>query len=136
MRPTDAAKRWSDTWQRSWEALDAAAIVALYAADAVIYTEPFREPSLGPERVRSYLNLVFAEEELPQVVMGTPIVEGDRGAVPWWASLHENGTEVTLAGTSVLRFDADGLVLEQWDTWNEAKNRRLPPAGLRAFADR
>ena len=39
----------------------------------------------------------------------------------------ENGTETTLAGTSRLRFDADGLVIEQWDAWNQLPARREPP---------
>jgi hypothetical protein len=41
--------------------------------------------------------------------------------------LTENGAEITLAGTSVLRFDPDGLVAEQRDTWNQADGRREPP---------
>ena len=59
--------------------------------------------------------------------MSEPIVAGDRAAVSWWASLLENGREMTLAGTSVLRFDGDGLVIEQWDAWNQADERRQPP---------
>jgi hypothetical protein len=34
-----------------------------------------------------------------------------------------------LAGTSVLRFDADGLVVEQRDAWNQADRRREPQEG-------
>jgi hypothetical protein len=71
---------------------------------------------------------VLGEEEDPRVWMADPIVDGDRAAVSWWASLREGGSDATLAGTSVLRFDADGLVLEQWDAWNQAAERREPPA--------
>lgn len=46
----------------------------------------------------------------------------------WWASLREDGADATLAGTSVLRFDDDGLVIEQWDAWNVLAERRKPPA--------
>jgi hypothetical protein len=56
-------------------------------------------------------------------------VEGRRAAVEWWAELIENGVELTLAGTSVLRFDADGLVVEQRDTWNQAEGGHAPPDG-------
>ena len=56
-----------------------------------------------------------------------PIVNGDRASVSWWASLREEGADTTLAGTSVLRFDPDGLVVEQWDTWNVLRARRSPP---------
>jgi len=47
-----------------------------------------------------------------------PIVEGDRAVVEWRAEtrLKEGGTE-KLAGVSLLRFNADGLVVEQRDFW-------------------
>jgi hypothetical protein len=43
-------------------------------------------------------------------------VEGDQAAVPWRAQtrLNDGGTE-DLAGVSLLRFDADGLVVEEHD---------------------
>jgi hypothetical protein len=69
----------------------------------------------------------LGEEEDPKVWMSEPIVDGDRASVSWWASVRENGADTTLAGTSVLRFDADGLVIEQWDAWNQRGERRDPP---------
>jgi hypothetical protein len=41
----------------------------------------------------------------------------------------ENGQQITLAGTSLIRFDADGKVLSQWDSWNQADGRIEPPSG-------
>jgi hypothetical protein len=79
--------------------------------------------------VREYVRQAFAEEERPRVWVGQPVVGGDRAAIEWWAAVTENGVEVTLAGTSVLRFDADGRVVEQRDTWNQAEGRREPPDG-------
>ena len=121
------AVRWARTWATAWEALDVDAIVALYAPDAVLSTEPFREPYRGSEGVRSYVTRVFSEEDDPRAWFADPVVEGDRAAVSWWASLRENDTDTTLAGTSTLRFDAEGLVVEQWDAWNTARGRRDPP---------
>ena len=89
-------------------------------------TEPFREPSRSADGVRAYVERVLGEEEDPRVWIGEPIVDGDRAAIPWWASLREDGADATLAGTSVLRFDADGLVIEQWDAWNQLGERREP----------
>ncbi len=127
MSPRDAADRWAETWRVAWEALDLEAIVALYAADALLSTQPFREPYRGRDGVREYVGQAFAEEDDPRVWVGRPIVDGDRAAIPWWASVRESGAEATLAGTSVLRFDADGLVVEQWDAWNQSNDRRDPP---------
>jgi hypothetical protein len=124
-----AAKRWADTWKRAWEAKDTKAIVALYHPDVVFSTQPFRTPYQGRAGVREYLSQAFAEEEEAQVWMGEPVVGVDQAAVEWWAGLREHGVETTLAGTSVLGFDADGLVIEQRDAWNQAEGRRDPPQG-------
>ena len=75
------------------------------------------------------MTAVFGEEADPSVWIGEPIVDGDRAAISWWASLREEGEDVTLAGTSVLRFDAAGLVIDQWDAWNRRPARGAPPAG-------
>ena len=135
MDARDAARRWAETWRTAWEALDLDPIVALYASDATFSTEPFREPYRGPEGVRAYVERVFGEEEAPRVRTSEPIVDGDRAAISWWASLQEDGAEVTLAGTSVLRFDAERLVVEQWDAWNAADGRRDPARAGTPFAN-
>ncbi len=124
-----AAARWAAAWKRGWEALDPEPIVACYAADAVLSTEPFREPFRGIAGVRAYVTRVLGEEADPRVWMSEPIVDGDRAAVSWWASLQEEGADTTLAGTSVLRFDASGLVVDQWDAWNLRPSRGAPSEG-------
>jgi nuclear transport factor 2 (NTF2) superfamily protein len=125
----DAARRWALTWQRAWEARDVEPIVALYRTDAVFSTQPFRDPYRGRDGVRAYVTRVFGEERDPRVWVGEPIVDGDRAAVEWWAAVTEDGSEITLSGVSVLRFDNVGLVLEQSDAWNQVEGRREPPAG-------
>ena len=136
MTSVDSARRWAGTWKTAWEALDTEAIVSLYAIDAVLSTEAFREPYLGRDGVRTYVSRVFGEEEDPQVDVGAPVVDGARAAVPWWASLREDGIDTTLAGISFLRFDSDGLVAEQWDAWNVVPGRREPPKDWGPFSAR
>lgn len=136
MEPVAAAKRWAETWRAGWERLDTEAIVALYSPDVVFSSEPFREPYRGREGVRTYVSAAFDVEEDVRVHMASPIVDSDRAVVSWWASLREEGVDATLAGTSVLRFDQDGLVVEQWDAWNMAGERREPPGGWSPFAAR
>ena len=131
-----AAIRWARTWTEAWEALAVEPIVALYAPDVTFSSEPFREPSRGRDGARAYVSRVFAEEEGPRVWTSHPLVDGDRAAVSWWASLREDGAERTLAGTSVLRFDAAGMVVEQWDAWNALDGRSDPPTSWGPFADR
>lgn len=110
----EAAKRWADVWERGWREHDAAAIAALYAEGAVWRQHPFRAPEPG------YLDRVFAEEESAQCQFGPPIVDGDRAAVPWAAQTKlKDGRSEDLAGASLLRFTAGGLVVEEHDYWNE-----------------
>ena len=127
MQTDAAARRWAETWQRGWEALDTELVLTLYADGALLSTEPFRAPFRGRGGVRDYVSRVFAEEQSPRVWMAEPIVDGDRAAISWWASMGEQGADVSYAGTSNLRFDDDGLVLEQWDTWNMVAERRDAP---------
>jgi hypothetical protein len=101
--------------------------VALYHPDTLFSTQPFRVAHLRQAGVREYVAQAFAEEEAVRVWVGSPIVEGDRAAIEWWATLVENGVETTLAGTSVLHFDEEGLVVEQRDAWNQVDGRREPP---------
>jgi SnoaL-like domain len=110
MDTRQAAQRWAQVWERGWPAHDQAAITALYAESAFWLQHPFREAEPG------YLARVFAEEESARCRFGTPIVDGDQAAVPWTAQtrLKDGGTE-DLAGVSLLRFSADGLVVEERD---------------------
>jgi hypothetical protein len=120
-----AARRWADVWQRAWPARDADAIVALYAESASYRALAFREP----ETARSYLDRVLAEGTDVECRFGEPIVSGDRAAVEWWGSWVEAGKEITLAGTTILRFDADDQVIDHRDYWNEVAGREPPYAG-------
>jgi hypothetical protein len=114
MDTREAAQRWADQWERGWREQDAAAIGALYAEGAFWQQHPFRDPE------PNYLSRVFGEEESAQCWFGTPIVDGDQAAVRWSAQtrLADGGTE-DLAGVSLLRFSADGLVVEERDFWAE-----------------
>ena len=129
MEPTAAAARWARVWHDGWEAQDTEAIVALYAPDVLFSTQAFRVPYKGRDGVRTYVAQAFEEERGPRVWIGAPIVAGDRAAIEWWAAVVENDDEITLAGVSVLRFDAQGLVTEQRDSWNQADGLHEPRAG-------
>jgi hypothetical protein len=118
-----AALAWADAWARCWRALDADLLEPVYAPGAVQRSHPFREPGNPIEYARWALG---EEEDEPEVWMGAPIVTGDRAAIEWWAAIVENGKPVSLAGTSVIRFGADGRAVEQTDYWGQADGR-VPP---------
>ena len=58
-------------------------------------------------------------------------MSGDRAAVEYWATMRVGGEEQTLAGTTLLRFDDDGLVVEHRDYWAMAEGRRERPSAPR-----
>jgi ketosteroid isomerase-like protein len=120
-----AARGWAETWSRAWPTADVEAIAALYAPDAIFYSHPFRDRQ-SPEE---YVTWAFADQAEAECRFGEPIVEGDRAAVDWWGVITSpDGSVETIAGTSLLRFDTDGLVVEQRDAWAAHGGRRDLPA--------
>jgi nuclear transport factor 2 (NTF2) superfamily protein len=124
---TDAAARaWIEAWEKGWPATDVDRIASRYQASAPYRSHPFRDVST----VREYVTQAFTEEELVRCWFGQPIVDGDRAAVEYWAILRSpDGTHVTIAGHSHLRFDEDGLVEEHRDYWAQQDGTIDPPAG-------
>jgi hypothetical protein len=72
----------------------------------------------------------FSSEEDVDFWFGEPITGGDRAAVEYWAVILEQGGHIsTLAGTVVLCFADDGLVVEHRDYWTLEEGRRPPYGG-------
>ena len=118
-----AARAWKHAWETSWRTLDADVLAPIYAPECVHRSHPFREPGNPIE----YARWALAEEEgEPEIWMGEPIVQGARAAVEWWAVVVENGKQISLAGTSIVRFDDAGRVTEQADYWGQADGRTPP----------
>ena len=100
-----AARRWAATWTAAWQAHDVEAVVAQAFAD---------------------------ERRIDDVRFGTPVVQGDRACVEYWARfLDQQGTAMTLAGCAMARFDADGLITEARDYWHLQQGHEPPPEGDR-----
>jgi len=126
MNVIDAARRWATVWERAWAAKDVEAIVALYSDSARYRALVLREPEVGVAGVRAYLQRTFGEENAIECQFGEPVAGSDRAAVEWWSSWTEGGEDLTMAGVTILRFDADGMVVDHRDYWNQL-DRREPP---------
>ena len=124
-----AARRWTETWRRAWPDHDVEAITALYAEDAAYRALAFREPDLGVLGVRRYLSENFGVEDDVECWFGEPVAAGDRAAVEWWATWVENGEPLSLAGATLLRFRADGQIVDHRDYWNQVERREPPFEG-------
>jgi hypothetical protein len=108
-------------WTHAWPIADVDAIAALYSEGALFYSHPFREP----QAPREYVLWAFEEQADAECRFGEPVVAGDRAAVDWWAVLTAtDGSVESIAGTSLLRFGADGRVVEQRDVWSTEAGRR------------
>ena len=115
-------------WERAWPGADVAAIAKLYAEDAVFYSHPFRERQAPAE----YVAWAFANQASAACRFGEPLVDGLRAAVDWWAAITSaDGSIESIAGTSLLRFDASGRVVEQRDAWGLEEGRRDLPGWAR-----
>ncbi|MCA1735794.1 MAG: nuclear transport factor 2 family protein [Actinobacteria bacterium] len=120
------ARRWAEVWTSGWPAKDVEAMAAFYAPDATYLSVPFREPDRGVEGVRSYLTREFGVETDIECWFRSPVVDGQRAAIEWWASWVEGSQELTLAGSTFLRFNDDGLIVDHRDYWNQVDERRPP----------
>jgi hypothetical protein len=123
------ARRWKETWERAWPDRDVDAIASLYADGALYRALAFRKPDSGVAGVRRYLEENFGVEEEIECWFGEPIVSASRAAVEWWGTWVEGGRRLTLAGTTVLRFDQNGQVVDHRDYWNEVERREPPYEG-------
>jgi hypothetical protein len=110
----EAAAHWVDRWTLGWSAHDPEPILELYAPGALLRSHPYRDAGT-PE---AYIRPVLAAEESVEFEFGEPIVDGDRAAIEYRArsQLREGGSE-EYTGVSLVRFRADGLVVEQRDIW-------------------
>ncbi len=117
--------RWRETWLRAWPAKDLDAIAALYAPGARFRSMPFRDL----QEPRAYVESTFSEQDEAEVWFGEPIVSGERATCEYWGVVTYQGRAETIAGVSVIRFDSDGLVVDQRDYWNVQEGRREPPEG-------
>jgi len=128
---TEAAVRaWIEGWSQSWPAADPDGVARLYSADAAFRSLPFRDPHIGRDGAREYAAWSFETQESAECWFGEPIIDRDRAAVEYWAVLKETGGKVTtIVGTSMLRFDSEGLCCEQRDTWVTEEGRHEPYEG-------
>jgi uncharacterized protein (TIGR02246 family) len=124
-----AAANWAGTWVSAWRSHDADAVAALYAEDCVHRSLPFRPPYHGRVGVLEYLREAFADESaVADVWFNTPVVDGDRAWVEYWATVFDrDGAELTVAGSAFARFDDAGLITATRDYWQASAGHVPPP---------
>jgi nuclear transport factor 2 (NTF2) superfamily protein len=121
-----AARAWIEAWEEGWPMKDVDRIASRYQPNAPYRSHPFRAVATA----REYVAEAFGEEDLVRCWFGRPIVEADRAAVEYWAILRSpDGTHISIAGQSHLRFDEHGLVAEHRDYWTQRDGSVEPSPG-------
>jgi ketosteroid isomerase-like protein len=123
------ASEWLDAYGEAWRTGDDEVLADLFAADAVYTSHPFRAPLVGVEAIREYWRDTTSTQEELDLRFGNPLVVGNRVVVEWWASMRDDGREITLPGCLLMRFRPGGRCQELREYWQEEEGRREPPEG-------
>jgi ketosteroid isomerase-like protein len=123
------AREWIERYGAAWRSGDAEAAAALFSEDAVYRSSPFRAASVGGAAIRDYWSGATSTQEGLELRFGEPVVDGDRLAVEWWATMTDSGAEITLPGCLLLRFGGDGRCEELREYWHVEEGRVDPPEG-------
>ena len=125
----DHVQSWIEVYGRAWSRGDAATVAALFSDDVVYRSHPFRQLERGRAGALAYTKRAFETEEIVAPRFGSPVVDGASAAVEYWATMREDGRQVTLAGGDMLRFSPDGLCEELREYWHVERGWLEPPIG-------
>jgi ketosteroid isomerase-like protein len=120
---------WLERYRRAWIDRDAEAAAVLFTEDAIYREQPFQPPFVGREAIRQYWFTVTRTQGAVDLQYGTPVVDGRRVAVEWWATLLNDGKPLTLAGEFLLLFADDGRCRELREYWAVTESTMTPPHG-------
>jgi SnoaL-like domain len=123
------AREWIQSYGEAWREGDDEAVGALFSDGGIYRSSPFRPPAVGREAIRQYWRTATSTQEALELRFGTPVVHGNRVVVEWWATMRDEGNEVTLPGCLLLRFDGGGRCEELREYWHLQSGRRPPPEG-------
>ncbi len=122
-------QEWLERYRRAWVERDADAAAVLFTEDAVYREQPFEQPFMGRDAIRRYWSTVTQAQSDIELRYGSPVAEGRRVAVEWWANLLNGGSAITLAGEFLLTFDEQGRCRELREYWLLRPGRTEPPPG-------
>lgn len=122
-------QEWLEGFGRAWRERDGDVVAALFTQDAVYRSSPFEEPAVGRAAIRDFWRQATAAHEDVDVRFGEPVAAGRRVVVEWWATLRDGGRRVTLPGSLVLSFAADGRCEEVREYWHVEEGEHEPHPG-------
>jgi ketosteroid isomerase-like protein len=102
-------RQWIDDYADAWRRGDPDAVSALFTEGAVYRTSPFRPPTGGGAAIRDYWTRATSTQEDLALRFGEPVVQSNKVAVEWWATMRDDGREVTRPGCLLL--DPKGVLV-------------------------
>lgn len=98
------AAEWLRDYARAWEGADLQ-VVDLFTEDATYRSHVFREPHAGHDGIRAYWETATSTQQDVRVLVGEPLIEGDRVVAEWWTTMTEEEGPVALPGVLLLDFE-------------------------------
>ncbi|WP_158587894.1 nuclear transport factor 2 family protein [Actinomadura logoneensis] len=128
---------WIERYGRAWHDKDADGVAELFTEDATYAAHPVKEPHRGRAAIRAYWRQATATQSDLRLHFGRPVVDGDRVAVEWWATMDDpdwgpsrDDAAATMPGCLLLRFTDEGLCAGLREYWNVEFGRNVPaPVG-------
>jgi len=114
----DELQAWLESYGLAWESHDADGFVALFSDEASYLENPFDDPLVGSDAIRSYFGLMAHHQQ--DVSFGFEILTVVPVIAQWWASYTkaDDGESTRLAGVFVLDFGDDGRCTSLREWWN------------------
>ncbi|MFI9642627.1 nuclear transport factor 2 family protein [Micromonospora sp. NPDC051925] len=125
----EVVKAWLEEFGRVWREGDVAGAAAIMTEDASYRNSPLLEqPFVGHDAIAGFWEAALVGVSDVDFRYGTPVIEGDRVGVEWWAILRSGGEEYTLAGNFLLTFAGD-RVADLRESFVKQKGALQPHAG-------
>jgi ketosteroid isomerase-like protein len=123
------ASEWIQDYGDAWRRKDSEAVAELFTEGAVYRSSPLRPPTVGRAAIEDYWRQSTSTQEDLELRFGQPVVHGNRVVVEWWATMRDDGSEVTLPGCLLLHFASGGRCDELREYWHREPGRHEPPEG-------
>jgi SnoaL-like domain len=123
----ERADAWLEAYRQAWEEADARAIPGMFTQEARYRAHPQGTAYTGHDAIADYWTRATAGQRDIQVRFGDPIVDGDRVAAEFWATMRSDGGPVTVAGCLLLAHAPDGGCRSLRECWHETGALLAPP---------
>ncbi len=122
LTPKEIARRViEEPWTGNMDAID-----ELVAPEFVGHNPPLREPNLGPDGFKDFVETYRSAYPDGLITVDAQVAEGDRVVSRWTAhgthrgelmGIEPTGREITVHGITISRISA-GKVVESWSNWD------------------